>query len=352
MHGARIAAMHQGIHEPEFQMQILVTGAAGFIGSHLAHRLLDLKHLVLGLDNLNAYYDPALKAARLTRLRAREGFSFRTLDLADRAMMAKLFSEIRPDRIIHLAAQAGVRYGLENPHAYADSNLEGFLNLLEGCVKARPAHLIYASSSSVYGANSKVPFSETDVVDHPVSLYAASKRANELMAHAYAHLHGLPMTGLRFFTVFGPWGRPDMAPMKFARAILAGERVPLFNFGRMRRDFTYIDDIVEGIVSLLDHIPQAEAQDASHDPSRSHVAPHRIFNIGSDRPIELRQFLATLEAALGRKAEIELLPAQPGEVEATWADITALNAAVGYRPHTEFEHGIQNFVTWYRNYYG
>lgn len=334
-------------------MKVLVTGAAGFIGYHVAQRLLARGDEVLGLDNLNPYYDVRLKEARLARLQERSGFSFHRVDLADRAGMEKLFAENAPRRVVHLAAQAGVRYSLKNPHAYVESNLTGFMNILEGCRHHGVEHLVYASSSSVYGANTRMPFSVHHNVDHPVSLYAATKKANELMAHTYSHLYRLPTTGLRFFTVYGPWGRPDMALFLFTRAILEGRPIQVFNHGRMRRDFTYIDDIVEGVVRVLDRLPEpnpAWSGDAP-DPGTSR-APYRIYNIGNHQPVELMEMIALLEQALGREAEKEFLPMQPGDVPATYADVQDLMQEVGFRPATPLADGIRRFVAWYREFYG
>ncbi len=333
-------------------MRVLVTGAAGFIGMHTSLRLLERGDEVVGFDNLNTYYDPALKAARLERLQAHPHFTFVRGALEDRPAVAGTF-EHRPDRVINLAAQAGVRYSIENPHAYVDSNLVGFVNILEGCREAEVEHLVYASSSSVYGANTKLPFSVADAVDHPVSLYAATKKANELMAHTYSHLFRLPTTGLRFFTVYGPWGRPDMALFLFTRAILAGEPVRIFNHGRMRRDFTYIDDIVEGIIRVLDHPaePDPSFDPDAPDPSTS-SAPYRIFNIGNDQPTELLRYVDVLEAELGVEAIRQFEDIQPGDVPATWADVDALRDAVGFAPATPVEEGVRRFVAWYREFYG
>lgn len=322
-------------------MKILVTGAAGFIGAATVLRLLERGDSVVGLDNLNDYYDPALKQARLDRLALHAGFRFVDLDLANRDGMAKLFAAEQFDRVVHLGAQAGVRYSLQNPHAYVDSNLVGFVNVLEGCRHNGVQHLVYASSSSVYGGNTKMPFSEADNVDHPVSLYAATKKANELMAHSYSHLYGLATTGLRFFTVYGPWGRPDMAPILFTKAILAGEPIKVFNHGRMLRDFTYIDDIVEGVLRVLDKV--ATPVDSS--------APYRVFNIGNNQPVPLLDFIACLESALGVQAQKILLPMQDGDVPATYADTQALAAWVGFAPFTPLEQGVRSFVDWYRGYY-
>ncbi len=332
---------------------VLVTGAAGFIGYHVADRLLAAGTPVVGLDNLNDYYDPTLKAARLARLEGRPGFRFVKLDLADRQGLAELFAAERFDRVIHLAAQAGVRYSLTNPHAYADSNLVGFLNILEGCRHAEVAHLTYASSSSVYGANTTMPFSVHDNVDHPLSLYAATKKANELMAHTYSHLYGLPTTGLRFFTVYGPWGRPDMAMFLFTKAILAGRPIDVFNHGQMRRDFTYIDDIVEGVLRVSERTatPNPAWRGETPDPGTSR-APYRIYNIGNNQPVELMDVIATLERELGRTAVKNMLPMQPGDVPATYADIDDLARDVGFRPATPIAEGIRRFVAWYRDFHG
>jgi len=336
----------------ELNTTILLTGAAGFIGMHVAERLLEAGHRVVGVDNLNTYYDPALKDARLARLAGSPGFSFERLDLADRETTARLFETLRPAVVIHLAAQAGVRYSLVNPAAYIDSNLVAFGNVLEGCRQHAVGHLVYASSSSVYGTNTRMPFAVTDAVDHPVSLYAATKKANELMAHTYSHLFTLPTTGLRFFTVYGPWGRPDMAPMLFTKAILEGRPIEVFNEGRMLRDFTYIDDIVEGVVRVAARPPQANANfDRSRpDPGRS-WAPYRIYNIGNNQPVELDTFITTLEAAIGRKAERILKPMQPGDVPATFADVDDLAHDVGFKPSTPLAEGLARFVAWYREFY-
>ena len=332
---------------------ILVTGAAGFIGFHLTKRLLAAGLTVVGVDNLNPYYDVRLKEDRLARLRGSPGFRFVRLDLADRDGMAALFAREKPARVVHLAAQAGVRYSLENPHAYVESNLVGFLHVLEGCRHHDVRHLVFASSSSVYGGNTRMPFSVHDNVDHPVSLYAATKKSNELMAHAYAALYGLPCTGLRFFTVYGPWGRPDMALFLFTRAILAGEPIDVYNHGRMQRDFTYIDDIVEGVSRILDRIPTPDPgwRGEAPDPATS-FAPYRIFNIGNNAPVALTDFIAAIEAALGRKAVRNPLPLQPGDVPATYADVDDLTAAVGFKPSTPLAEGIGRFIRWYRDYYG
>lgn len=332
---------------------ILVTGCAGFIGFHVVKRLLADGCTVVGVDNLNDYYDVNLKKARLEQLQKFAGFSFRLASLEDRQAMENVFSSYQPAIVINLAAQAGVRYSLSNPYAYIDSNIVGFLNILEGCRHHGVEHLIYASSSSVYGANTKMPFSVHDNVDHPVSLYAATKKANELMAHAYSHLYGLPTTGLRFFTVYGPWGRPDMALFIFTKAILSGEPIKVFNYGRMKRDFTYIDDIVEGVVRLLKQNPQPDPNwdPANPDPGTS-AAPYRLYNIGNNQPVELNMFIAALEAALGREAQKEYLPLQAGDVPETYADIDDLFNAVGFRPTTTIEAGIAKFVAWYKDFYG
>jgi UDP-glucuronate 4-epimerase len=332
--------------------KILVTGAAGFIGFHLAKRLLGRGDQIIGLDNLNDYYDVTLKEARLAQLKGMDDFQFVQLDLADREGMAALFAEQRFDRVVNLAAQAGVRYSLINPHAYVDSNLTGFMNVLEGCRHNEVEHLVYASSSSVYGANTNMPFSIHDNVDHPVSLYAASKKANELMAHTYAHLYRLPVTGLRFFTVYGPWGRPDMALFLFTKAILSGKPIDVFNYGKMRRDFTYVDDIVEGVMRTLDNTATANPDwdGAQPDPGTS-SAPSRLYNIGNNNPVELMDLIGTLEQALGQKAEKNLLPIQPGDVPATYADVDDLMRDVGFKPATPIAEGVQRFVSWYRDYY-
>jgi UDP-glucuronate 4-epimerase len=334
-------------------MRVLVTGAAGFIGMHTALRLLERGDQAVGFDSMNAYYDPTLKAARLARLEEHAGFTFVKGSLEDRDAIARLFADHRPDRVVNLAAQAGVRYSIEDPHAYVDSNLVGFLNVLEGCRATDVEHLVYASSSSVYGANTKLPFSVADAVDHPVSLYAATKKANELMAHTYSHLFGLPTTGLRFFTVYGPWGRPDMALFLFTKAILAGEPIRIFNHGRMRRDFTYIDDIVEGVIRVLDRpaAPDPTFDADAPDPSTS-SAPYRVFNIGNDQPTELLRYVEVLEDALGMTAIRQLEDIQPGDVPATWADVDALRDAVGFAPATPVEEGVRRFVAWYREFYG
>jgi UDP-glucuronate 4-epimerase len=334
-------------------MKILVTGAAGFIGMHVAERLLAAGHVVLGIDNLNDYYDVRLKEARIERLRTLAGFRFRKLDLADEEGMRSLFSEGRFERVIHLAAQAGVRHSLQNPQAYVRSNLAGFVNVLEGCRHGEVAHLVYASSSSVYGGNTRLPFSEHDSVDHPVSLYAATKKSNELMAHSYSHLFGLPTTGLRFFTVYGPWGRPDMALFLFTRAILAGEPINIFNHGRMQRDFTYIDDIAEGVVRVADQPAQpSPAFDAAQPDPATSWAPYRLYNIGNHNPVSLMDYIEAIETCLGKKAEKNFLPMQAGDVAATSADVRELQQAIGFAPHTTVKEGVKRFVDWYRGYYG
>jgi UDP-glucuronate 4-epimerase len=334
-------------------MKILVTGAAGFIGYHTATRLLARGDTVVGIDNLNAYYDVSLKEARLARLRTAPGFRFVRLDLADRAAIAEVFERERFDRVIHLAAQAGVRYSMTNPFAYIDSNLTGFTSILEGCRHNEVQHLVYASSSSVYGANTTIPFSVHDNVDHPLSLYAATKKANELMAHTYSNLYKLPTTGLRFFTVYGPWGRPDMAMFLFARAILAGKPIDVFNHGNMQRDFTYIDDIVEGVVRTCDSVatPDAAWSGATPDPATS-FTPYRLYNIGNNQPVQLMHLVEVLESCLGRKAVRNFLPMQPGDVPATAANVEDLARVVGFTPDTPIETGVRRFVDWYRDYYG
>ena len=334
-------------------MKILVTGTAGFIGNFLALRLLERGDTVIGVDNLNDYYDVRLKEARLARIKDHPQYIDIRADVHDRAAMQRLFAEHRPQRVVHLAAQAGVRYSLVNPQAYADANLQGFLNVLEGCRHHEVAHLVFASSSSVYGANSKMPFSVHDNVDHPLSLYAATKKANELMAHSYSHLYRLPVTGLRFFTVYGPWGRPDMAYFLFAKAIMEGRAIDVFNHGEMQRDFTYIDDIVEGVVRVLDRVPTENPQwdGARPDPGSSR-APYRIYNIGNSAPVPLMQLIALLEQHLGRPAVKHYLPMQPGDVPATYADVDALMQDVDFKPATSIETGIARFVEWYLKFYG
>ncbi len=332
--------------------KILVTGAAGFIGSHTSQRLLARGDEVVGLDNINDYYDPTLKDARLARLSTQPGFRFVRMELGDRAGIESLFKTERFDRVIHLAAQAGVRYSITNPHAYIDSNIVGFLHILEGCRHYGVQHLTYASSSSVYGANTAMPFSVHQNVDHPVSLYAATKKANELMAHTYSHLYNLPTTGLRFFTVYGPWGRPDMAMFLFTKAILEGRPIDVFNHGRMRRDFTYIDDIVEGVIRTSDHTaePNAAWNSDLPDPATS-KAPYRIYNIGNNNPVELMHLIGTIEQELGIVAEKNMLDIQPGDVPATYADVEALVQDVGFQPKTSIEFGVKQFIAWYRDYY-
>ena len=334
------------------QAPILVTGVAGFIGFHTAIRLLDRGEKVIGLDNVNDYYDVRLKKARLAKLKPFRQFTFTKTDLANRVKMRKLFAEQPIVKVVHLAAQAGVRYSLVNPHAYTDSNIEGFLNILEGCRHAKVKHLVYASSSSVYGGNTQMPFSIHDNVDHPISLYAASKKANELMAHCYAHLYRIPCTGLRFFTVYGPWGRPDMALFIFTKAILEGKTIEVYNHGKMRRDFTYVDDIVEGVIRTLDHpaSPNPAWSGDKPDPGTS-SAPARIYNIGNYQPVELLRFIEVLEQTIGKKAKKKLLPIQPGDVPATYADIEDLSRGVGFKPATPIEVGIPRFVQWYREFY-
>ncbi|HEX9844434.1 MAG TPA: NAD-dependent epimerase [bacterium] len=334
-------------------MKILVTGTAGFIGNALALRLLNAGHEVVGLDNVNPYYDVTLKEARLKRIVGHPAFEEVRLSLEDAAGVAALFARHRPARVVHLAAQAGVRYSLDHPQTYVDSNVTGFLNVLECCRRHPVEHLVFASTSSVYGLSTAMPFSTRDVTSHPVSLYAATKKANELMAHSYSHLFGVPATGLRFFTVYGPWGRPDMALYVFTRAILADEPIQVFNYGNMQRDFTYIDDIVEGVARIMELPPQpnAEWNALSPDPSFS-AAPYRLFNIGSHRPVDLTHFIDTLEQCLDRKARRELLPLQPGDVPATCADVEDLECVTGFRPRVPVEDGVRNFVAWYRDYFG
>ncbi len=334
-------------------MKVLVTGAAGFIGSFVAAKLLERGDEVVGLDNLNDYYDVNLKRARLEKLRAHDQFSFEKLDLADRSGMEQLFRREGLQRVVHLAAQAGVRYSIENPHVYVDSNVVGTLHVLEGCRHHEVEHLVYASTSSVYGANTAMPFSVHQNVDHPLSLYAATKKANELMAHTYSTLYRLPTTGLRFFTVYGPWGRPDMALFLFTRNILAGKPIDVFNFGNHKRDFTYVDDIAEGIVHALDHVaePNTDWSSDAPDPGTSQ-APYRLYNIGNQRPVDLMKYIGLVEECLGMEAEKNMLPLQPGDVPDTWADVEDLVRDVGYRPQTPVEEGVGKFVEWYLSYYG
>ena len=330
-------------------MHVMITGVAGFIGASLALRLLERGDMVTGIDNLNDYYEVSLKEARLARLMPSKQFSFFKADISDPEAMQNLFSENRFDAVVNLAAQAGVRYSIENPAAYIDANLVGFGHILEGCRHSGVGHLVYASSSSVYGSNSKLPFSEKDNVDHPISLYAASKKANELMAHAYSHLYAIPATGLRFFTVYGPWGRPDMALFKFTRGILGDEPIPVFNRGKMVRDFTYVDDIVEGVIRVIDR--PAEKADRSDGPDRSATAPWRVYNIGNSQPVPLMDYIGALEEALGKRAKLDLLPMQDGDVYATEADVAALEAQFDYRPRISAAEGVKRFVDWYRSYY-
>jgi len=333
-------------------MKVLVTGAAGFIGYHVSERLLARGDEVVGLDNLNAYYDPTLKEARLARLKAHKGFRFARVDLADRAAMEALFAGAGVARVVHLAAQAGVRYSVDNPHVYVDSNLTGTLHVLEGCRHHGVEHLVFASTSSVYGANTKMPFNVHQNVDHPLSFYAATKKANELMAHTYANLYRLPVTGLRFFTVYGPWGRPDMALFQFTRNILAGKPIDVFNYGNHRRDFTFVDDIAGGVVAALDHVATpAPGWDSDRPDPATSTAPYRLYNIGNNRPVELMRYIEVLENCLGRRAEKNLLPLQVGDVPDTWADAEDLVRDVGYRPSTPVEEGVAKFVAWYLDYY-
>lgn len=335
-------------------MKVLVTGTAGFIGSHVAAKLLDRGDEVIGIDNLNDYYDVGLKKARLARLSERSGYTHVHADLADRAAIEETFSKHKPQRVVNLAAQAGVRYAAKNPHVYVSSNVTGFLHILEGCRHHGVEHLVFASTSSVYGANTAMPFSEHESTEHPLTLYAASKKANEQMAHSYAHLYDIPCTGLRFFTVYGPWGRPDMALFLFTKAMLAGEPIKVFNHGKHKRSFTYVDDIAEGVVRTLDVVPGKSAtwNGKSPDPASSGVAPYRIYNIGNEQPVELLRYIEVLEQCLGRKAKMEMLPLQAGDVPDTEADVSALVEAVGYRPQVSVETGVANFVNWYRDYYG
>ncbi|HAG84669.1 MAG TPA: capsular biosynthesis protein CpsI [Cyanobacteria bacterium UBA12227] len=331
-------------------VKVLVTGAAGFIGFYLSQRLLAQGDTVIGLDNLNSYYDVSLKEARLAQLENQPGFRFYKLDLADRESMAELFAQQQFEVVVHLAAQAGVRYSLKNPHAYVDSNLVGFMTILEGCRHSNIKHLVFASSSSVYGANKKVPFSVQDNVDCPVSLYAATKKANELMAHAYSHLYKIPMTGLRFFTVYGPWYRPDMALFLFTKAILSGQPIDVFNYGQMQRDFTYIDDVVEGMVRVMNKIPQS-GEFGNSLPEGTSSAPYKLYNIGNNQPVQLLRLIEILEQCLGKTAIKTMLPMQPGDVPITYADVDDLMQDVGFRPNTPIEVGVEQFVNWYRSYY-
>ncbi|MED4079850.1 NAD-dependent epimerase [Halalkalibacterium halodurans] len=333
-------------------MKILVTGAAGFIGMYVAKRLLEEGHFVVGIDNLNDYYDPQLKNDRLLQLRELGNFEFHKMDLTERDRLRQLFLDKEITHVINLAAQAGVRYSLKNPHAYIDSNLVGFTNLLESCRELNVKHLIYASSSSVYGANRKMPFATSDEVNHPVSLYAATKKANELLAHSYSHLYQIPTTGLRFFTVYGPWGRPDMAYFSFTKNIVEGQTIKVFNHGEMMRDFTYIDDIVDGVVALLEQPPQANPNwDFEHPMASSSYAPYKIYNIGNNQPVKLMDFIETLEKHLGIEAKKEFLPMQPGDVQATYADIDDLQQATGFTPSTSIDEGLKKFVDWFKTYY-
>ncbi|QIZ78361.1 NAD-dependent epimerase [Ferrimonas lipolytica] len=327
-------------------MKILVTGAAGFIGNFVAERLLQQGHQVVGLDNLNDYYEVSLKEARLARINSQPNFEFVQLDLADKTGMAELFAQHQFQRVVHLAAQAGVRYSIDNPMAYHDSNLTGMMTILEGCRHNKVEHLVYASSSSVYGMNKKVPFAESDRVDHPISLYAATKKANELMAHSYSHLFQMPVTGLRFFTVYGPWGRPDMAVFKFAKKILAGEQIDVYNYGDLSRDFTYIDDIVEGVLRTLDNVPTATTGNAAYDSEAG--TPYALYNIGNHQPVKLLDFIQSLEKALGVKAKLNMMPMQPGDVYTTYADTEQLQQAVGFKPSTSLDDGLQQFADWYK----
>ncbi|MCZ4306850.1 NAD-dependent epimerase [Zoogloeaceae bacterium G21618-S1] len=333
-------------------MKVLVTGAAGFIGMHASERLLARGDEVVGLDNLNDYYDPQLKRDRLARIQPHPNFRFVKMDVADRPGIEKLFADEKFDRVIHLAAQAGVRYSIENPHAYIDSNIVGFMNILEGCRHNKVQHLAYASSSSVYGGNTKMPFSEHDSVDHPISMYAATKKANELMAHTYSHLFGLPTTGLRFFTVYGPWGRPDMALFLFTKATLEGRPIDVFNHGKMQRDFTYVDDIVEGVIRVLDHTAESDPEFNADQPSPGRSkAPFRVFNIGNSSPVQLMDYIGAVESALGMEAKKNFLPMQDGDVPATYADTSELNAWTGFQPGTPVKDGVARFVAWYREYF-
>ncbi|MBJ7412125.1 MAG: NAD-dependent epimerase [Phenylobacterium sp.] len=334
-------------------MTILVTGSAGFIGFHLSRRLLERGETVVGLDSLNAYYDPKLKAARLAILESHRGYRHAKLDLADREGVPALFADVRPDHVVNLAAQAGVRYSLESPETYVDSNVVGFLNILEGCRAVQPKHLVFASTSSVYGNHNNLPFNVHDAATHPITLYAASKLANEAMAHSYAHLFGIPCTGFRFFTVYGPWGRPDMALFKFTDAILKGQPIDVYGEGRMQRDFTYVDDIVDGLVAALDRPPAADpAWDSERPDPATSAAPWRVLNLGASRRVELMRYIQVLEEKLGRKAELNLMPMQAGDVARTEADTAETRAVLDYAPSTTIEEGVGRFVDWYREYYG
>ena len=333
-------------------MKVLVTGAAGFVGSALSLKLLERGDTVIGIDNHNDYYDPALKEARLDRHAGHPNYKHLRIDLTDKKAIEALFADHKPQRVVNLAAQAGVRYSIENPLAYIESNIIGFTHILEGCRHSGVEHLVYASSSSVYGANTTMPFSVHDNVDHPLSLYAATKKSNELMAHTYSHLYNLPSTGLRFFTVYGPWGRPDMALFKFTKAILAGENISVFNYGKHRRDFTYIDDIVEGVMRVLDQPAQSNPEWSGANPdSGTSMAPWRVYNIGNNNPVELMDYIAALEKALGKKAKMDMLPLQPGDVPDTYADVADLVEQLDYKPSTPIDKGITNFVAWYLNYF-
>ena len=341
------------MHVHNAMEKILVTGVAGFIGSHLARRLCGEGYVVTGIDNVNDYYDPALKNARLETLKSLPGFEFQKTSFEDRAAMEKMFASVKPDIVLHMGAQAGVRYSIDHPHAYISSNIDGFLNVLEGCRATAVKHLVFASSSSVYGANRATPFSVSHNVDHPISLYAATKKSNELMAHSYAHLYQFPVTGLRFFTVYGPWGRPDMAVYSFTRAIMKGEPIKVFNHGNMRRDFTYIDDVVEGVIRVMKKPaePNSAWSGEIPDPASS-TAPYRIYNIGNHQPVKLTGMIETLEDVIGIKAKIDMQPMQPGDVPETYADVDALKAAVGFAPSTPLRTGLEHFVRWYRDYHG
>jgi len=334
-------------------VKILVTGAAGFIGAHVAKALIGQGHEIVGVDNINDYYDPSLKQARLDNVVGKAAFEFHHLDVGDRSAVEALFAKHAFDRVIHLAAQAGVRYSIENPHAYGDTNLTGFLNILEACRQAKTPHLVFASSSSVYGANTTQPYATHQSTEHPLSLYAATKKANEMMAHSYAHLYRMPVTGLRFFTVYGPWGRPDMAYFSFTKKILAGETIDVFNNGHHARDFTFIDDIAEGVVRVMDHIPQPDPNWDSNNPAvATSDAPYQLFNIGNSAPVSLMDFISSIEQALGLEAKKNFLPLQPGDVEATSADVSDLREAVGFAPNTPLKEGMVKFIEWYRSYYG